>query len=153
MFNISDAMDILANTVFEISITSLNAILDLLSDSLKQLADTNPNTKLACIWETHSSYKYGFSSIFQSGLGLEAAGIYFSPISAFSMTRISSGRGDARATSEWQGRDRHLHSRWLNFKNYNLLTEHLFHALADCQSIGDLKVSVSKGRIVATETP
>ena len=41
------------------------------------------------------------------------------------------------------------------FKNYNLLTAHLFRlfqASTDCQSIGDLKVLVSgsKGRTVAT---
>ena len=34
-------------------------------------------------------------------------------------------------------------------KNYNLLTEHLFHALTQGQSMYDLKVSVSKGKTVA----
>ena len=72
------------------------------SNRLKPLADVTPNTKLACIWETESSYKFGFTSILQSGPGLEAAGVkelldYFGEylfvmICAFSMTRILSGR-------------------------------------------------------------
>ena len=36
------------------------------------------------------------------------------------------------------------------FKNYNLLTANLFHALTQGQSMGDLKVSVSKGKTTAT---
>ena len=49
------------------STTSLDAILDIQSDSLKLLEDTTPNAKFACMWETESSYKYGFSTIFQGG--------------------------------------------------------------------------------------
>ena len=32
---------------------------------LKPLADANPNSKFACTWETESSYKYRFCTIFQ----------------------------------------------------------------------------------------
>ena len=36
------------------------------------------------------------------------------------------------------------------FKNSNLLTVHLFNALTQGQSMGDLKMSISKGKTVAT---
>ena len=58
--------------------TSLEGILDLRSVRLKPLAEATTNTKFACTkfaWETDSSYKYGFCSIFQSGPGLKAAGV------------------------------------------------------------------------------
>ena len=32
------------------------------------------------------------------------------------------------------------------FKNHTLPNAHVFHALTDCQSMGDLKVSVFKGK-------
>ena len=73
-----------SNTVVEkvFATTSFDAILVIQSnrlviqsDRLKPLADATPNAKFACIWEIESSYKYGFRTIFQRGLGLEAAGV------------------------------------------------------------------------------
>ena len=49
-----------------------------------------------------------------------------------------------------QSRDRNGHPGRLYLQNYNLFTVHLFHAMTLGQSMGDLKVSVSKGRTVAT---
>ena len=69
--------DVVANTVVEkvFDTKSLDVILDIQSDHLEQLADATPNTKLPCICESESSYKFGFCSNFQCCPGLEAAGV------------------------------------------------------------------------------
>ena len=113
--------DVLANTKVEnvFCTMSLNATLDLRSDCLKQLAEVASNTKLVCIWETESSDKFGFSSIFQTATGLEAAGVrerldnlgeclLMSDLCLFNDMNLSC-RGCVRATSEWQGSASDLH--------------------------------------------
>ena len=63
---------------------------------------------------------------------------------------VLSCRGGVGARTEWQGHDRNGHPELPYFQNYNLLTEHLFYALTQGQSLGNVNVSVSKGKAVAT---
>ena len=72
----SKTTDVVVNAVVEkVFVTmSLHAILDLRSDCLKPLPDSTPFTKFACIWETDSSYRFGFSSISKADPGWNKPG-------------------------------------------------------------------------------